>query len=78
MKQKRKRDAEEYQKVLKEQIEEKKRRIQSQNQTKVRIGLKNNLASQEAVKNPSNNTSVTCHDYSPAVTSSRYSNTNTA
>lgn len=79
MKQKKQRDAEEYQRILKQQIEEKQRRIQTQEKIKLRGSLQTKILSQETKTNVnSNNTSEIGHDHSPGVASSRYSNSNTA
>ena len=64
---------------MKQQIEEKQRRIQSQTEMKARHGMKVKVAESDMAKHSnSNNTNIVHNDYSPAVTSSRYSNSNTA
>lgn len=77
MKRKRQKDAEIYQKILKEQIEEKNNRKLKTNVT-IKRG-KTIINTPEEIQNI--NSKNTCHamnDSSPVVASSRYSNTNTA
>lgn len=79
IKQKRRQDAIEYQRILKEQIEEKKRRIQTQKKEKYRDNLKTNMLAHETGSNSnSNNNSKAQTEQSPGFASSRYSNSNTA
>ena len=75
IKRKRQRDAEAYQKILREQIEEKNKRKLKSNMTDQRGRQK--FPAEEKQKSNSNNTSAV-QDKSPIVTSSRYSNSNTA
>ena len=75
MKRKRQRDAETYQRILQEQIEEKNKRKLKSNILEQRGSVKYSV--EERNMSNSNNTSAV-QDKLPVGTSSRYSNTNTA
>ena len=77
MKMKRQRDAEAYQKILKEQIDEKNKRNLNTNNGTIRTKSKiSGIINKQRMS--SKNTPADKINMSPAVASSRYSNTNTA